>query len=108
MRRFLKGDEGMVREVIRQLCRRTPEDGCCNYITSHTGLHSVTWSLMTGSIMRQTESAIRTVRIIITVGTAVRKDQAEKKCDDTSQKSDEECFSSASAFAGNTMHSGGR
>ena len=37
MRRFLKGDEGMVREVIRQLCRRTPEDGCCNYITSHTG-----------------------------------------------------------------------
>ena len=24
MRRFLKGDEGMVREVIRQLCRRTP------------------------------------------------------------------------------------
>ena len=32
-----KGDEGMVREVIRQLCRRTPEDGCCNYITSHTG-----------------------------------------------------------------------
>ena len=27
----------MVREVIRQLCRRTPEDGCCNYITSHTG-----------------------------------------------------------------------
>ena len=40
---------------------------------------SLTWSLMTGSIMRQTESAIRTVRIIITVGTAVRKDQAEKE-----------------------------
>lgn len=49
--------------------------------------------------MRQTESAIRTVRIIITVEHGT-KDQAEKKCDDASQKSDEECFSSASAFAG--------
>ncbi len=73
MRRFLKGDEGMVREVIRQLCRQDQKTAAVITLLHIQGLHSVTWSLMTGSIMRQTESAIRTVRIIITVGTAVRK-----------------------------------
>lgn len=37
MRRFLKGDEGMVNDVIWALRHNTKEDGCCNYITSHTG-----------------------------------------------------------------------
>ena len=37
MRRFLKGDEGMVREAMYALRRNTKEDGCCNYITAHTG-----------------------------------------------------------------------
>ena len=37
VRRFLKGDEGMVREVIGRLAHHTKEDGCCNYVTSHTG-----------------------------------------------------------------------
>lgn len=37
MRRFLKGDEGMVNDVIWALRHNTKEDGCCNYVTSHTG-----------------------------------------------------------------------
>lgn len=37
MRRFLKGDEGMVNDVIWALRHNTKEDGCCNYITSQTG-----------------------------------------------------------------------
>lgn len=37
MRRFLKGDEGMVSDVIWQLKRNTKMDGCFNYVTSHTG-----------------------------------------------------------------------
>lgn len=37
MRRFLKGDEGMVEDVIHALCRSTGEAGGCNYITAHTG-----------------------------------------------------------------------
>lgn len=37
MRRFLKGDEGMVGEVISALRHNAAEDGCCNYITGHTG-----------------------------------------------------------------------
>lgn len=37
MRRFLKGDEGMVNEVIWALRHNSKEDGCCNYITAHTG-----------------------------------------------------------------------
>lgn len=37
MRRFLKGDEGMIQDVIWALQHNTKEDGKCNYITSHTG-----------------------------------------------------------------------
>lgn len=37
MRQFLKGDEGMVDGVIRALRHNSIEDGCCNYITAHTG-----------------------------------------------------------------------
>ena len=37
MRRFLKGDEGMIYDVIAELKHLTSEDGCCNYITTHTG-----------------------------------------------------------------------
>lgn len=37
MRRFLKGDEGMVNDVIWALRHNSGEDGCCNYITAHTG-----------------------------------------------------------------------
>lgn len=37
MRRFLKGDEGMVQEVIWQLRRLGGADGRFNYITSHNG-----------------------------------------------------------------------
>lgn len=37
MRRFLKGDEGMVYDVIKALRHNTNEDGYCNYITGHTG-----------------------------------------------------------------------
>lgn len=37
MRRFLKGDEGMVSDVMWALRHNSREDGCCNYITSHTG-----------------------------------------------------------------------
>ena len=37
MRRFLKGDEGMVNDVIRALRHHTKEDGKCNYITGQTG-----------------------------------------------------------------------
>ncbi len=37
MRRFLKGDEGMICDVIRALRHNTKEDGKCNYITGHTG-----------------------------------------------------------------------
>lgn len=37
MRRFLKGDEGMVQDVIGALKHHTKEDGKYNYITTHTG-----------------------------------------------------------------------
>lgn len=37
MRRFLKGDEGMVQDVIWALRHNSQEDGCCNYITAQTG-----------------------------------------------------------------------
>lgn len=37
MRRFLKGDEGMVNDVIWALRHNSKEDSCCNYITSHNG-----------------------------------------------------------------------
>ncbi len=32
-----EGDEGMIDDVIWALRRNTKEDGCCNYITTHTG-----------------------------------------------------------------------
>lgn len=37
MRRFLKGDEGMVEDVIWALRRNTQQDKCMNFITAHTG-----------------------------------------------------------------------
>lgn len=37
MRRFLKGDEGMIEDVMWALQHHTAEDGKCNYITTHTG-----------------------------------------------------------------------
>ena len=37
MRRFLKGDEGMVHDVMWALRHNTKEDGVYNYITNHTG-----------------------------------------------------------------------
>lgn len=37
MRRFLKGDEGMINDVIWALRHNTKEDGKCNYITGQTG-----------------------------------------------------------------------
>lgn len=37
MRRYLKGDEGMVEGVIWWLKQTVAESGSCNYITNHTG-----------------------------------------------------------------------
>ena len=37
MRRFLKGDEGMVKEVMFWLKNHSEKDGAFNYITNHTG-----------------------------------------------------------------------
>lgn len=37
MRRFLKGDEGLVEEVMWKLKQQTKEVGSCNYITNHVG-----------------------------------------------------------------------
>lgn len=37
MRRFLKGDEGMISSVMWWLKQQTKEWGSCNYITSHNG-----------------------------------------------------------------------
>lgn len=37
MRRFLKGDEGMIDSVAEQFRRKTSVSGSCNYITNHTG-----------------------------------------------------------------------
>ena len=37
MRRFLKGDEAMVPDVIRNLKHQAVKDGCFNYITAQTG-----------------------------------------------------------------------
>lgn len=37
MRRFLKGDEGMIPEIMKQMCRQSALEGCCNYITTFTG-----------------------------------------------------------------------
>ena len=37
MRRFLKGDEGMIASVAEQFRMKTSVSGYCNYITNHTG-----------------------------------------------------------------------
>ncbi len=37
MRRFLKGDEGMVETVIEKLRQQSAQVGSCNYITNHAG-----------------------------------------------------------------------
>lgn len=37
MRRFLKGDENMVNDVMWALCHNSAQDGKCNYITAQTG-----------------------------------------------------------------------
>lgn len=37
MRRFLRGDEGVVEGVIEWMKKSTKESGSCNYITRHTG-----------------------------------------------------------------------
>ena len=37
MRRYLKGDENMVNDVIWALGHNSGYDGKCNYITTHTG-----------------------------------------------------------------------
>ncbi len=44
MRRFLKGDENMVNDVIRALRHNSAADGKCNYITTHTGF--TLWDLV--------------------------------------------------------------
>lgn len=44
MRRFLKGDENMVNDVIRALKHNSAYDGACNYITTHTGF--TLWDLV--------------------------------------------------------------
>lgn len=44
MRRFLKGDENMVNDVIWALRRNSAADGKCNYITTHTGF--TLWDLV--------------------------------------------------------------
>lgn len=37
MRKFLKGDEGMIAEVVEQLRRKQAVSGSCNYMANHTG-----------------------------------------------------------------------
>ena len=44
MRRFLKGDENMVNDVIWALNNRSSENGKCNYITTQTGF--TLWDLV--------------------------------------------------------------
>ena len=44
MRRFLKGDENMVNDVICGLRHNSAVDGKCNYITAHTGF--TLWDLV--------------------------------------------------------------
>ena len=44
MRRFLKGDENMVNDVIWALKHNSSADGKCNYITGHTGF--TLWDLV--------------------------------------------------------------
>lgn len=44
MRRFLKGDENMVNDVIWALKHNSRDDGKCNYITTHTGF--TLWDLV--------------------------------------------------------------
>lgn len=44
MRRFLKGDENMVNDVIWALRHNSSADGACNYITTHTGF--TLWDLV--------------------------------------------------------------
>ena len=44
MRRFLKGDENMVNDVIQALKHNSAADGKCNYITTHTGF--TMWDLV--------------------------------------------------------------
>lgn len=44
MRRFLKGDEGMVNDVVWALKHHSASDGKCNYITAQTGF--TLWDLV--------------------------------------------------------------
>ncbi len=79
MRRFLKGDENMIRDVMWALKHNSSADGVCNSITAQTDLRYGIWFPTMESIMRKMENAIRTGRIIIIAGTVVQKDRAEKR-----------------------------
>ena len=54
MRRFLKGDENMVNDVIWALKNRSSENGKCNYITTQTGF--TLWDLVSYDCNQKKES----------------------------------------------------
>ena len=78
MRRFLKGDEGMIEEVIYWLRRPAGAEGMYNYIAGHNGFtlnDLVSYDAKHNEAMEKTT---RMDRITITVGTAEQKDPAAR------------------------------
>lgn len=73
MRRFLKGDEGVVTDVMYQTRKRWDLEGIYNCITTHTGFTLKDLVSYDGSIMRRMEKTIRMDRIIIIAGTVAQK-----------------------------------
>ena len=79
MRRFLKGDENMIRDVMWALKHNSSADGVCNSITAQTGF--TLWDLVSYDGKHNEENGERNQdgRIIIIAGTVVQKDRAEKR-----------------------------
>ena len=107
MRRFLKGDENMVNDVIWALRHNSAYDGACNYITTHTGF--TLWDLVSYDSKHNEENGENNTdgpdyNYSWNCGAEGR--QQEESRDGAAQKSDQECISAFTDSPGHTLHSG--
>ena len=73
MRRFLKGDEGVVTDVMYQTRKRWDLEGIYNCITTHTGFTLKDLVSYDGKHNEANGETIRMDRIIIIAGTVAQK-----------------------------------
>ena len=79
VRRFLKGDEGQLAPFAWRARRNPSEYAVINYMANITALRCWTRSPMTRSTTRPTGRKTMTAPIIITAGTAARRDRAVRR-----------------------------